>query len=171
MISSAKNYYSSLAGLLVFSTVLHIVGLWILDDKVQSKPKIAQIPKVKIRVVKSEPKKEVVEPPKAIKIPPKKIIKKKSRPKTLRKAPVKKPRKKVVPIQGLSKSSFRQKKRGKGPKFQAPVGNTLFTKDKGIRVNSARRLSADLSASAKLKFFRKPDYTEAALDLNEGKLL
>jgi len=124
---------------------------------------------VKVRIVevkKEEPKPEPKpEPPKPE--PPKEKPKPKPPPKkqpaTERKKPEKPPENPPQPIQGLSKDSFATE--GKSG-FTAPVGNTLMTEDKGIRVEEAPAMDTDLSADAKLivSSIVTPQYTDAALD-------
>ena len=56
----------------------------------------------------------------------------------------------------------------------APIGNTLFKKDEGIRLKDVESLESDLSADARIRIetFKKPQYTDDALEAGiEGKFL
>lgn len=139
------------------SVSLHSIVFWRLHEAYIAHEPAKKPAPVKFKIAPPPPKKPPIKKP--IPPKPKKIVKQKPR-NFRRKRPSKK---RVEAVQGLNKSSFIRKK-ARRARFKAPVGNTLFTGDKGIRRRSVERLNADLSRGAKLVYFRKPEYTDAAID-------
>lgn len=147
---------------LIFSFLSHISSLFVLKyyqkSRLSLKQKKESIVKLKIIKKEAKPKPKVMPKPKiAKKIPPKK-----KKVTTLRKKPKKVTKIPPKVIQGLSKSSFSSEGQSG---FVAPVGNTLMTKDEGIRVDKNKAIKqVDLSKDAELLSFQKPEYTDDAID-------
>lgn len=135
------------------SFAMHMVGIVALVKKEPPKKYEA----VKIKITESPP----VEAPKPLPPKPKPEPKKKPPTERVVKAPVPKT---DIPIQGVSKDAVSDT--GKGP--AVPVGNTLMTEDKGLRMdpNAVKPLSGDLSSDAQLikSTITVPKYTPEAQD-------
>ena len=153
----------------LLSLVAHASSLGVLGSKAFHQATTAP-DKVKVRIVEKKVEAPPPPPPAPPPPPPPKPKERlKPKPKAAAKSERAKPQetppiKPVAPIQGLDKNSF--DKNGKG--IAAPIGNTLNTEDKGIRVQEAAPITQDMSADPQLirDSVSQPAYTDVALDAN-----
>lgn len=170
----SRQNEKNIAKIAVFTSfIFHLgIGSWLLVlDPPSSKVKQYQRAKLKVvEVVKPKPvlePEQVLEPKEQKKEEPKKLEVIKKKPKAIKKVASRKqknkpptPKKRVAPVQGLSKSSVVEG----GAGIAVPLGNTVFAADEGIRQVQVEQYEADLSSEASLLRQGKLLLSEEALD-------